>query len=61
MSKSADHPATIPWLLEGGDPSVRFFTLTDLLGVVARLARRCYGAPPDHDLRRRAGDPRRAG
>jgi hypothetical protein len=23
----------IPWLLEGGDPSVRFFALTDLLGV----------------------------
>ncbi len=36
---SAIHPALlvslpnpVPWLLEGDDPSVRFFTLTDLLG-----------------------------
>lgn len=26
------HADPIPWLLEGDDPSVRFFTLTELLG-----------------------------
>ena len=32
MSNAADCHAAIPWLLEGDDPSVRFFTLTGLLG-----------------------------
>ena len=35
----------IPWLLSGDDPSVRFFTLTDLLG----------SSPDAPDGRRRRG------
>jgi hypothetical protein len=30
-----DHP-TVQWLLESGDPSIRYFTLTDLLGKTHR-------------------------
>ena len=38
--------ATVEWLLEGDDPSVRFFTLTGLVGKPAGDAEpRRHGAP----------------
>ena len=53
----------IPWLLEGDDPSVRYFTLTDLLGVApdnpavtaARRAIMSHGTVP-RILAAQAGD-----
>jgi len=35
---SISHPDTVAWLLDGDDPSVRYFTLTGLLGVPADSA-----------------------
>jgi hypothetical protein len=35
---SIPHPDTVAWLLDGDDPSVRYFTLTGLLGVPADSA-----------------------